>query len=357
MIDTIRLRYPLTEPIAERLYKRQTVMQRVSPSGEIEWQKGFVQQALPSHFEGLRITTMTPRETAKNGWRFLEPSVFFEFSLQKWLSESGYNNRNTDIDFDLQGMRLWVAVLSDELDYLFDYNEFVPNRVDLAQNYELLNGSPLDYLRSLELRMSRHPNGENIDRYKNTVFYGSRYMSKKIYWKWGEFKDIELPKRRGKYNDGYLETGVPTVYIEPHKYPEKRGLTFEELQQMKKILRFEIGYKRMKLKHDGINNIDAIKGLVVDFEEQRKRYLTVQRLREGHGLTGSQYEVIDLVKRYGLQGAKLEYMKHRTERAWRKARSKIEERGIFLESVINEEYRAEIEAVDNVADYVLKLAA
>ena len=166
MIDTLKVSYPLDRRLAVLLDEKSERLQKVSPDGEVLWEKSVVRgNCMPSHYSGLRITTRKKKDLLDMGFINLQESnlpdvAFFEFSLQKYQSPSAYNNKNTDLDVDIQAFYVWVSALSSALEYDFLIAQFELQRVDFSRNYLIQNSTVLDFLRSLELTFSRHPTAD-----------------------------------------------------------------------------------------------------------------------------------------------------------------------------------------------------
>ena len=81
--------------------------------------------------------------------------------------------------------------------------------------------------------------------------------------------------------------------------------------------------------------------------------MTVQRLKAGVHLTATEYHIVDLVKRVGLADAKIVFLEEKSEPTWYRVKRQLKAKDVFLESIINEDFRGEIQSVDNVADFQL----
>lgn len=355
MIDTIKLAYPYDEKLENILNEYKHKLQKLSPDGSVVWSKEWVQDSLPSHFAGLRIMFQKSRELKELGFRGCPSLIYFEFSLQKWVSPNGYNNRNTVLDYDIQALDMWFRALSDFTGYGFDYAKFQVYRIDLAQNF-LLEGNVgvQDFLRALEIKFSRHTDGEKVRRYDGALYYSSRWVTKKIYWKWLEFMQVERLKRiiaTDEIGEGAMsdEKGIKTDGFQ--------GLTNQEIQELPRMLRFELSFKRPFLKKNGVCQVYDIEKLRDRFEAEKKKYTTVQRIKEGLDFTNAEYKVIDLCKRYGYNGAKAEFLKGASIQYFYKVKRSLMTKCVHLECIDNTEWRMDIKAADSQSDYVLRLAS
>jgi hypothetical protein len=357
VIDTIKLSYPVFPELVTLIEANRERLVKLSPSGEVVWEKSWVKDALPSHFEGLRMSLLDGKGLRNQGFTNARTLVQFEFSLQKWQSETGYNNKNTTIEQDLEAFDRWISLLSDCCGFQFEKELFELYRVDLSQNFILQGVSSVEeYLRALDVKFSRHPNGENVTKYKGCIFYGSSWISKKIYWKWLEFQEIERKKKKNYYIDRMIE-GENTMGSVFYMHNGKKPLTSEEINGMLRMLRFELGYKRTYLDRTGIIRIPDIPKLLDKYEEERQRYMTVKKLGDGIRLSNAEYVIVDLCKRYGVNGAKAEYCKTHTERAWYKHKRNLVSKGVYIESILREDWLQEIQQTDNLCDFELRLAA
>lgn len=367
MLDTIRLAYLADDYLINIIRERSDKLVKVSASGEVLWQKGFMKDDLPSHFCGLRIAHVDQQALLQQGFKGARNLVQFEFSLQKWQSDTGYNNRNTDLNHDLLVMSDWVSAISEELQYDFAYDDFELYRTDLAQNFILQGQTSVnEYLAALKVRFSKHEKSERYNTYDGAVFYGSSWISKKMYWKHKEFQDIERRKKPKVYMFKNNES-VDSRQSAEKSHEEgdimrfhdgKRPLNQVEIDEMLRMLRFELGYKRTYLERHGVIRIKQIPELLKHFEEQKLRYISsVRKLGPGLRLSPSEYVAVDLVKRYGYEGAKSEFLKGKSSRSWERVCKKLISKGIYLDCVLKDDFMSEIEQVDDQPDFEFKLAA
>lgn len=345
----------MNRALFEILDQRANKLIKLSPSGEIFWEKALMSKDnLPSHFEGLNITWQWGHELEKAGFKNARSLAFFEFSLQKWQSESGYNNRNTALDMDLEALCKWLDSLEYLLGYEFNSSEFEFYRIDLSQNFIVEGVRVEEFLRSLEIKLSRHPNGEKIHRYPGCVYYGSSWLAKKLYWKYQEFMDIER-KKKATYTTDYLngEKDMKLTLTDGRK----RALYPSEIQEMLNMVRFECEFKRHLLKKAGVNSIADIPKLFERFEEEKKKYLTVQRISGEVVLTPVERCIIEDCKRLGINVAKVKFFQDHKERVWYKHKKNLQAKGIFIECIDNADWRLDTEAADRTLNYTLRLAA
>lgn len=350
-IDTIKLSYPVDGLLLSKYFTFSDRFQKISPDGEVIWERTMCQTSLPSHFSGLRINYVNAAEMQKQGFVVVQSRMEFEFSLQKWHSETGYNNKNTAIGFDMLMLYAWIKTLSEVFEYDFKNELFVPCRVDISENYILKNGSIDDFIRSLELKFSSHVNGEKkIMRFDGAVQYGSTWIGKKIYSKFREFEAIEKKKHRRMYAIKEGET--------MKQENGKRILNESEISELVRMLRFEVEFRKKFLQKKGIHSIESIPLLMERFAVEKQKYLTVKNIRSGDvTLSATEYKIVDLCKRYGYQGAKEKYMEERTEQAFYKHRRNLIQKGIYLEAIINADWRLDIDKVDSMNEFVLEVAA
>lgn len=355
MIDTIKLSYPYDLKLVEIFEEYKHKLQKLSPNGSVIWSKEWVQDSLPSHFAGLRIMFQCSKDLKELGFKNCPSLIFFEFSLQKWISPSGYNNKNTGLDYDIELLNMWFKSLAEFTRYDFDYSKFQVYRVDLAQNFILQgNVSVEDFLRALEIKFSKHTDGEKVRRYHGSLYYSSRWVTKKIYWKWLEFMQVERLKRSIAIQD--VTGGDDMSEIKGLVNDAGIGLTNGEIRDMARMLRFELSFKRPFLKKNGVCQIYDIEKLKDRFEAEKRKYTTVQKLKQGLEFTSAEYQVIDLCKRYGYNGARTEFVKTATERYFYKIKRSLMTKGVFLECIFNSEWRLDINSSDGVLDYELKIA-
>ena len=339
MIDTIKLAYPLDSELDRLLETKSGLLQKISPDGEVLWQKYMMNNVdMPSHYPGLRVTFRKRQDLKDAGYK-VNPSLpnlaFFEFSLQKYQSQSAYNNRNTTLQTDLIALAAWINDLSTAFGYPFDPDQFELCRVDLSMNLLVLNASPVDMIRSLELSFSRHPNSDGkMSRYGHAISLLSRWLDKKLYYKFKEFLDIERKKQKiysDKYCDGdaknYTDKIVP--------------LSAYEINDLTRMIRFECGFKLPYLKRHGIRRIQDIKLLCERFESEKAKYTNVPVLIDGDPRFSSAREeqVINLVRRLGLLKAKLFFIQNHSERSWYRVKRELAAKSLYLEALDNIDLR------------------
>lgn len=345
MIDTIKLAYPLDRELFHLLESKSERLQKLSPDGELLWEKSVVQgNCLPSHYSGLRVTTRRS-EDLNSGFRgksVLQDLAFFEFSLQKWQSPSAYNNMNSHLETDLEALAVWIRELSKVLGYIFNPELFTLFRVDLSRNYLLMNAKPADYLRSLELRFSRHPDSElRMSRTGSGVFLRSNWMGKKIYHKGQEFMDVERKKRK-IYSVAYmagerLESGELAI----EAYDDKIvPLSPDEISDMMRMLRFECEYKNHFLNRYAFKTINDIGLLKERFESEAAKFMNIPVLIQGDSrLNAREEQVINLVRRVGYQEAKNIFISKHSRPTWYRIQQDLKKQSIHLEALDNIEYR------------------
>ena len=338
MIDTIKLAYPLDSHLYDLLESRSERLQKISPDGDILWEKSYVQDDfMPSHYSGLRITTRLKKDLEAVGYKVKASCpdlAFFEFSLQKYQSRSAYNNWNSRLETDMNALVYWVADLSGAIGFPFSVNRFSLNRVDLSENFLVLNAKPTDFIRSLELSFSRHPDSvARMSRTGHSIWLKSRWMGKKLYYKGQEFLDIERKKRKiysDKYCNGEIEAS--TGDIEP--------LTPAEINDLMRMVRFECEFKLMYLERNSVKKINDIPTLVERFETEKAKYMKIPVLVKGDlRLSAREEQVINLVRRVGFHEAKKDYTQSHSERSWYRIKRELAARSIFLEALDNLEHR------------------
>ena len=351
-IDTIKLSYPADDVLIHKYRQYSDRFQKISPDGEVIWEKTSCTKSLPSHFGSLRITYTNAADQLSMGFKnFTRSTIDFEFSLQKWHSETGYNNRNTELTWDLIKLNEWINTLSEVFEYSFTEDIFEVMRVDIAENYILKKGSVDDYLRALELKFSPHQNGEKkLMRFDGAIQYGSSWIGKKIYSKFKEFVQVEKKKHTSRYKEG----GHDMKTIEG----VKRCLNESEIEELVRMLRFEVEFRRKFLKKSGLTKIASIPDLLGRFEQEKQKYMTVKNLRTGAvALSGTEYMIVDLCKRYGQIGAKDEFLKDHSKASWYQHKKNLKMKGVYLECVLNEEWRGDIAHADFGEQFELVKAA
>lgn len=343
MIDTIKLAYPLDidDELFKLLNSRSERLQKLSPDGEILWEKSVVRgDCMPSHYSGLRITTRRKKDLLEAGFQVKEgvrDLAFFEFSLQKYQSPSAYNNKNTELETDIEALKGWVNTLSTVLNYPFDIDEFKLYMVHLSQNFLIMNASPIDYLRSTELSFSRHPDSDGkMAREGHSIALRSVWIGKKIYYKGKEFQDVERKKHKHLYTDRYCDGQVTgnSQGVVP--------LTPEEINDLLRMIRFEIEFKCKYLERSEVKKIMDIPILLNRFEEEKKKYLIRELLEKGEPCLSAQQErAVTFVRRFGVKEAKIRFIEQNSERTWYRIKRELASKSIYLEALDNIEFRLE----------------
>lgn len=352
MIDTIRLAYPSSPYLISFFEKHSERLQKLSADGEIEWERSFCQKSLPSSFGGLRV--MIQRASESPSFVKLRDLILFEFSLQKWSSDTGYNESNTSLEDDLLALDGWIGLLSHEVGYDFKTSLFDVQRVDFSTNYILKKGSVPDYLRSLELKFSRHENGEKkLMRFDGAVQYGSSWIGKKLYHKFAEFISSKGYRKKHKALYDKLAEGVPMNEIRILN-GGKRLLNENEISSLARTLRFEVEFRRKFLAKANLTKIVDLPKLLERFDEEKKHYLTVKKITEGANLSSSEFQVVELCKRLGPTGAKQEFLKTKNPATWYRIKKRLQAKDIYIESIINSDWRLDVETADNCLDFELE---
>jgi len=349
VIDTIKLGYPLTGNLYRLLEERSERLQKISPDGDILWERSFVNgDCMPSHYSGLRITTRTRRDLIDMGFNadFIDTEndmAYFEFSLQKYQSPSAYNNYNSSIDNDLLALRTWIKELSSALDYVFSFDLFTLYRVDLSRNLTLSGCHPPLFIRSLEIHFSKHHESDSrLTRHEgNSVCLRSNWIGKKIYFKFQEFMDVEKKKHFSVYTPAYL-AGEPSA-----ERPEScliEPLTLAEIKALSSMVRFEMEFKRAFLKRYNMCKIIDITRLVSRFESELDKVFNVPVITNDQLASMSLQErsLVSLVQDFGYQGGKNVFLQHYSPRYFYKLKKSLLSRGIDLDNLENMKNRASI---------------
>lgn len=206
MLDTIKLTLPAEDHVLRFINSKSDKLQRLSGSGEVLWERSWMQSALPSHFAGLRITFSSAEEKIANGIKNAKDLIEFEFSVAKWASPSGYNHKNTALADDVEDVKRWVRAFNEFSGFRYSYNMWTLTRADLSEVYCLLGGSTDAFLEQCHVKMSSYTNAEGkTNKYDGSVYYPSSWIGKKIYDKFKEWKNHERFKYRDLIKWGYLE--------------------------------------------------------------------------------------------------------------------------------------------------------
>ena len=348
MVDTIKIAYPLTGTLYRLLEDRSERLQKISPDGEILWQRSVVLgDCMPSHYSGLRITTRTRRDLIDMGFNpdFIDTEsdlAFFEFSLQKYQSPSAYNNYNSSIENDILALRHWITELSAALDYVFSFDNFTLYRCDLSENSQLINCYPPHFIRSHELHFSRHPESDSrLQRHNTSVSLRSSWIGKKIYYKYQEFMDVERKKHFSVYTPAYL---AGETDLERASDIQFTPLTLEEIKHLSSMVRFEIEFKRAYLKRYNMCKLINILDLVPRFYAEKEKFFNVPLITNDQlsTMTLQERSLVSLVQDFGYQSGKAQFLNHYSARYFYKLKKSLLARGIDLDSLENMKNRAAV---------------
>ena len=263
--------------------------------------------------------------------------AFFEFSLQKWQSPSAYNNHNSSVHNDLLALAEWVNQLSIALGYVFSLDNFELYRVDLSQNFKVLNCHPRDVIRCLELHFSRNPESDSkIERTGHMIALRSNWIGKKLYYKGQEFMYVERKKHRYVYSDSYM-----SGESENSNPLELQPLSSTEIDDLMSMVRFELEFKRAYLKRYNMGKVISILSLVERFESEKAKFLNVPVLARGdlNLLSPLENHLIDCVRVNGYVNAKNMFIDRYSLRSFYRVKRGLSARSIHLEALENIEYR------------------
>lgn len=348
LIDTIKIAYPMSQTLYRILEERSERLQKISPDGDIVWEKSFVSgSCMPSHYSGLRITTVTRRDLIEMGFNsdFIDTEndlAFFEFSLQKWQSPSAYNNYNSTIENDLLALRSWITELSSVLEYVFSPDLFRLYRVDLSRNLFLLNCHPPLFIRSIELNFSKHAESDSrLSRHSTSVSLRSNWIGKKIYYKFQEFMDVERKKHFSVYTPAYLAGETDC------ERPDDCGfepLTLEEIKELSSMVRFEMEFKRAYLKRYNMCKIIDITRLVDRFETELDKVFNVPLITNEQlsTMTLQERSLVSLIQDFGYSSGKSAFLNQYSPRYFYKLKKSLLGRGIDLDNLDNIKNRASV---------------
>lgn len=378
MIDTVKLTLPAYDELIDFVNLRSDKLQRLCGNGEIVWERSWLQSSLPSHFAGLRIAYSPKAEKVANGIKNAKDIIEFEFSLAKWVSPYGYNHKNVLLLDDIESLKKWVREFNSYLGFQFPYNLWTVTRVDFAEVYNLIGGSTEQFLRQVDVKMSRYTGAENkTHKYDGSIYYPSSWIAKKIYDKYAEWKRHEGFKYKKLKAWGYLDGDAAKegetmkllaknshhqIKNAKKEFLEKYGkepMLSEEIEALKNTLRLEVEFRRDFLAANGIVAIDDIIKLEERFHDESIKWLSIRNLKEClDNLSVNEYFLIDRCKRVGFKQARLEFVEKFTERTFYRTKVALKAKNIFVDFLENQDFRKEITEVDGkVSKFELRLAA
>lgn len=356
MIDTIKLSYPLTDNLYRLIDERSERLQKISPDGDVIWERSFLSgESMPSHYSGLRISTRTRRDLIEMGFNpdFIDTDndlAFFEFSLQKWQSPSAYNNYNSSLDNDLMALRSWVKDLSFALGFVFSFDLFRLYRVDLSRNLFLYQCYPPVFIRSLELHFSKHPDSDaRLSRHNTSVALRSNWIGKKIYHKYQEFIDKEVPKHRSVYTNAYLAGETDFERPDGCLFDP---LTLSEIKDLSSMVRFELEFKRAYLKRYDMCKIIDITKLLDRFNTEIDKVFNVPLITDDKlaTITLQERSLVSLVQDFGYNGGKSAFLQNYSTRYFYKIKKSLLSRGIDLDNIENLKNRASVKDLATLSE-------
>lgn len=379
MLDSIKKTLPSSDALLKFISSNSEKLQRLSGSGQVLWERSWVQSALPSHFAGLRISHSPASEKIANGIKNAKDIVEFEYSVAKWASPAGYNHRNTALVDDVESVRKWVRVFNDFAGTHYPYNLWTVTRADLSEVYELSGGSTDAFLEQCHVKMSSYTNAEGKTlKYDGAVYYPSSWIAKKIYDKYKEWRNHERFKYKDLIKWGYLdgdavkEEGNSMLHLISSNHSEqlkaakkefkekygKEPIPAEEIESLKNCLRLEVEFRRDFLSKHGYTSIDDILKLEDRFHEESLKWLSIKNLSESlDKFSVNEYFLIDRCKRVGYKQARIDFMVKFTEQWFYKVRKSLKDKNIFVEYLDNQDFRGEINDVDKATRFELRLAA
>lgn len=378
MLDTIKLTLPSSDALLKFISSNSEKLQRLSGSGQVLWERSWVQSALPSHFAGLRIAYSPASEKIANGIKNAKDIVEFEFSVAKWASPAGYNHRNTSLIDDLESVKRWVRSFNEFAGMQYPYNMWTLTRADLSEVYTLIGGSVDAFLEQCHVKMSSYTNAEGkTHKYDGSVYYPSSWIAKKIYDKFKEWRNHEKYKYKDLIKWGYLdgdavkEEGsmlhlISSNHSEQLKaskraFKEKYGkepVPAEEIESLKNCLRLEVEFRRDFLVKHGYTSIDDILKLEDRFHTESVKWLSIKNLSESlDKFDVNEYFIIDRCKRVGYKQARIDFLQKFSLASFYRVRKSLRAKEIFVEYLQNKDFRSEINDVDVPTKFELRLAA
>jgi len=378
LLDTIKLTLPSSDELLKFIRSNSEKLQRLSGSGQVLWERSWVQSALPSHFAGLRIAYSPASEKIANGIKNAKDIVEFEFSVAKWASPSGYNHRNTALVDDVESVKRWVHSFNEFALMRYPYNLWTLVRADLSEVYKLYGGSTDAFLDQCHVKMSSYTNAEGkTHKYDGAVYYPSSWIAKKIYDKYKEWRNHEKFKYKDLIKWGYLDGDavtkggdmlqlISTNHSEQLKaakrdFKEKYGkepMPVEEIESLKNCLRLEIEFRRDFLAKHGYTSIDDILKLEERFHDESVKWLSIKNLSEClDTFNVNEYFLIDRCKRVGYKQARIDFLQKFKKTSFYDVRKSLREKEIYVEYLQNKDFRSEINDVDVPTKFELKLAA
>lgn len=260
MIDTLVFNVSLKQKqinLVKFFLKKRIVIDNYSGSIDYEFTSGDL---LGSFDYRIRIAVKN-KVCIAGKWENVKEYLEFEFSLSKW--STGLNLTNCNIVMDAVRISMFRRWFNIEVGVMLpNMNKWTLRRLDIAYNIDCghINNAKMMIACYKKLRYPRRDTDisvlKEVKEYKTSVYFVGTTTTFKIYMKYSEFKahDLKRIKRIVK------SSGQPV---------EKQKEIIDEFIGMSSgILRFEIEFKREKLKTMGCNNVAEL--FDFDWEEIMK---------------------------------------------------------------------------------------
>jgi len=249
-------------------------------TGMLEYE--FTTGDLKGSFD-YRIRIAIKDKICKAGkWESCPEFIEFEFSLSKFAT--GFNLTNCSIIEDairISIFRRWFHLQTTV--ELPDCQYWILRRLDVAYNIDCHSRQNAQLLIDCfkKLRYPRREESQNeVKQYKTSVYYSGETTTFKIYMKYSEFKAHDLKRVTRFFRAAGMEK-------------EKQKQIIDEFTAITEgILRFEIGFKRIKLKSMKCNSVADIFNF--DWEEIMKT--DYQKFQKG-AVIGKVYKSADVFQK------------------------------------------------------------
>lgn len=317
MIDTIRLGYRLCPELECALAQFESRFTKMSASGEIinDYIKPDARN-LPSSFSGLWIGKVSTKKFNWRGHEFPIDWFVWEFSLHKCYDGNGYNDRNVRFADAMCNLMDWLRKFSRLLDFSFRLDEIKVFRCDLSENYDFTghNCTVYDFIENIDYKASRVRESRDIQRYKSSVFYPSRWITKKIYVKYDEYKHL---CKQGK-----------------------KPLQLERVEKMKNMIRLEMEFRSEYLRQNHITKIYDLRKLRIEFQKEKNKLMTAKILSSDYDeyisqnkISHAENNLVTMVKELGYVKAKKTFIENYGERKFYRVKKSLQSKKIFIECV------------------------
>ena len=307
MIDTIRFRVKLTNYRRQIFESISCKILTLTPDGKElrRYNKFIAYEEINSQFQHIYISTFG---------NFL----YFEFSLHKMINRHklgiNYNHNNYNMVTDYSYFTRFVNLLN-RFEFDIKIKEVEITRADVGVNYFLKGLEVLDFFEILYLQLSKFSKIRS-NHFQTSVYYPSRWVTKKLYAKHYDLKSI--------ISKGNME-----------KTPE----IVELLNYTKNIIRLEFSLKKQKLKQMGVKYWDY-KSLKKIREYYREESMEILKFKDFFNLKNNNVQLtlqekylLTLIGEIGYKMAREDFIRNYSRATFYRLQKQLQGKGFNIKSI------------------------